>query len=389
LLNKYNNLVRVLAILLGGIVISVLLIKLNPGPQSQVLEPPAAQPAEVVSVALVNDTITVSSQGTVNAKVDIDVTAQVSGQVIAVSKQFAVGGLFVADETLLQIDQRDYQSQLAKAESLLATAKKDLATEKGQALQARREWKDLGSAEANELFLRKPQLQAAEAAVKAAIAEVDSALLALQRTSIKLPFAGRIVRTDVNLGQFLPTGSSIARVMALDVMEIKLPVTAHQAQLLNLNIDGRPLSPLAVQLKMAVGSSSSISWQGKVVRVDPQVDKTSRLFHLIAEVHQPAHVTFGGSLLLPGSFVEAKITSRVYQNIAVLPRAALYQRDKVMLLDEEHHLQITQIEVLQSTDTTLVVKGLNEGDLVLIKTPALIDLSATYKPVFSASAQRP
>src|SRR5690606_35310183 len=95
--------------------------------------------------------VTVVSQGTVVAKTEIDVTAQVGGQVIAVADSFAAGGRSDANEVLLRLDPRDYESALTRAESALGDAERALALERGQARQAEREWRDLGNRAANDL----------------------------------------------------------------------------------------------------------------------------------------------------------------------------------------------------------------------------------------------
>src|SRR5690606_19307376 len=142
---------------------------------------------------------------------------------------------FGAGEALLQLDPRDYETALDQAEAALADARNTLAQEQGQARQAKREWRDLGNEQANNLFLRKPQLAAAEARVGAAEAGVRQAQLNLERTAIRLPFAGRIVDINVNLGQYVSANTVVASVYDSAVMEVRLPLSTHEMQLLNLN----------------------------------------------------------------------------------------------------------------------------------------------------------
>ena len=379
---RRKNLARAGLILLAGIGLSALIIVAKPKPEPKPPEPEKEHPAQVVAVKLVDTGIGVHSQGTVNPKIAIDVTAQVSGQVIEVAPAFAVGGAFKPGQMLIQIDPRDYQIAAARAASALEDARRQLAIEKGQARQAKREWRDLGDPEANALFLREPQLAAAEAAVKAAEAAVAQAQLDLERTTVSLPFEGRVARTDVNLGQFVPSGKVVARVFSSDVMEVRLPLTAQEMYLLNIKADSDQIQPLDLVLSLAVGGRT-YQWQGQVVRTEPGADENTRLFHVIAEVrnayrfddreHPP---------LVPGTFVEATITSNPYQDVAVLPRNALYQQDKVMVLDKDHHLQMVTVEVLQSTEEKLVVKGLQDGDLVLVEPPSFVEMGVRYRPVF-------
>ena len=94
---------------------------------------------------------------------------------------------FRQGDTLLQLDSRDYQIEAVRAKSRIAEAEQILAMEQGRALQAKREWRDLGNVAGNALFLREPQLKAARAALEAAKADLDQVNINLERTTIVAP----------------------------------------------------------------------------------------------------------------------------------------------------------------------------------------------------------
>ena len=394
-INK-KNLSRAGLIILAGIVVSWLIFALRPAPDVHPHEEAPPHSADVIAVELVSRAIVVKSQGTVTAKTAIDVTSQVGGQVVAVSEHFAAGGFFAADEALLQLDPRDYEIALARAEAALADARNVLAQEEGQARQAQREWRELGNERANNLFLRKPQLAAAKASVSAAEAEVRQAQLNLERTAIRLPFAGRTTEVTVNLGQYVGANATVANVYATDVMEVRLPLSARDMQLLNLNASahGQGLQPLAVKLSFGVGEKTQ-QWLGQVVRVESVVNTQSRLFYVVAEIRnsdstaneKSAIATTAG--LIPGLFVAAEITSNPYDGVAVLPRKALYKSDQVMVLDEQRRLQLQAVDVLQADENSLVVRGLQAGQWVLSHPPGFIDMGARYNPVHDGGATAP
>ncbi|MGD9660844.1 MAG: efflux RND transporter periplasmic adaptor subunit [Porticoccaceae bacterium] len=394
-----SNLIRAGAILLAGIVVSWLIIIAKPDPDVHPHEETPPHSADVVAVELESRAVVVNSQGTVTAKTAIEVTSQVSGQVVAVDEHFAAGGFFGAGEALLQLDPRDYETALDQAEAALADARNTLAQEQGQARQAKREWRDLGNEQANNLFLRKPQLAAAEARVGAAEAGVRQAQLNLERTAIRLPFAGRIVDINVNLGQYVSANTVVASVYDSAVMEVRLPLSAHEMQLLNLNANarGEALQPLQVKLRLESGETVQ-EWLGQVVRVESSVDIQSRLFYVVAEIRNAGVVEAVGSSgdeaaittatstagLIPGVFVEAEISSNPYVKVAVLPREALYKSNQVMVLDEQNRLRLRTVEVLQADEQTLVVRGLQSGQWVLSHPPGFIEMGARYNPVPSA-----
>lgn len=417
-LNK-NNLLRAAGILGAGIAISWLIIVAKPEPEHAPHREAPPHIADVVNVELVSQPITVTSQGTVTPKTAIDITSQVSGQVVAVSDHFAAGGFFSAGEPLLTIDPRDYEIALAKAQATLAEAQKALAQEQGQSLQAKREWRELGNKAANDLFLRKPQLAAAKANVQAAEAGVRQARLNLERTAIAVPFAGRVLTVAANLGQYIAAGTKVGRVYAADTMEVRLPLSAEELQLLNIKLDAAhaELKPMAVSLHLPV-ANQTLSWTGQVVRIESAADEQSRLFHVVAEISMASQATSTHALskqaasqkatsqqgeadkgdqnkadtseqaphqappppLVPGMFVAADILSNPYTDIAVLPRSALFESAKVLILDDDNRLQAHPVDVLQIDTRQLIVRGLAPGARVVVKPPSLIELDAVYQP---------
>ena len=119
---------------------------------------------------------------------------------------------------MLALEDNDYQFALLRAKAKVAEAEQYLALEKGKVRQAQREWKDLGNEEANQLFLRKPQMASAAAALSAAKAGLDEAQLNLIRTRIYAPFQGRIANKQVDVGQYITPGTVIAKVYSTDCL---------------------------------------------------------------------------------------------------------------------------------------------------------------------------
>ncbi len=375
-----KNVVRAILILLAGGLVSGLIFLTGPEPRPGEEQGPPPHVARVTRVALQTSPIRVESRGTVTPRTATDVVAQLGGEVIRVADNFAAGGFFEAGEVLLEIDPRDYEIALARARADLADARRVLAEERGRARQAEREWQDLGDPAANRLFLREPQVNAAEAAVEAAEAGVRQARIDLERTEVSMPFDGRVLEADVDLGEYLTAGAAIGRVYATDLMEVRLPLSAGELELLNLSTHrtGR-FQPLAVSLTSRAGNETA-TWQGRVVRVEAAANRETRLFHVVAQV-SGSELNEGKNPLLPGMFVEAAITSNAHSGVARLPRSALYQGDDVMVLDGEDRLKLAPVRVLQVSEEQMAVKGLAEGQRVLVQPPDFIELGAVYRTV--------
>ena len=272
------------------------------------------------------------------------------------------GRFFKAGDVLLELEKADYQFAIARAEAQEAAAAQRVAEERGRNLQAQREWRDLGTSEANDLFLRKPQLRAAEASLAAAKADVAAAKLALERTSVRAPFDGRLEKKLVDLGQFVAPGSVLAQIYATDRVEIHLPISNSQLALLEL-----PLFETSVVDYPAVTLSTRFGgerwqWEGKITRVEASIDRDSRVTFAIAEVRDP----FGGSEsrrppLTPGLFVEASISGKPITASVELPATALRGDNTVLWVNENSRLERLAVELLRREQDRVWVRGVEAG----------------------------
>ncbi len=315
----------------------------------------------------------VTTQGTVQAQRDVSLTSQVAGRVVSVSDEFVAGGLFSAGEVLLQLETADYELAIARAESQVAASRQRLAEEEGRALQAKREWRDLGTDKANALFLREPQLMAAKADLVAAEAELRSAQLNLERTRLSLPFNGRVVNKTVDLGQFVTAGTTVAQVYGTDQVEVRLPLTDRQLALLDL-----PLGRVGAQRQAVAAAPEAIlravfagqpwEWSGLIERTEASVDVDSRVVYAVATVDKPFARSDEGQRppLMPGMFVQARIEGRAIPDLARLPRAVLGSDGSVLLVDSESRLERRAVRMLHADGSSVWVSGLSQGERVVV-----------------------
>jgi RND family efflux transporter MFP subunit len=346
----------------AGLAVCFLVLVGKPATQPTELPEPRRPLVAVILAEPSDHSISVRTQGTVEPVRRVDLVAQVSGKVERVSDLFLDGRFFKAGDVLLELEKADYQFAIARAEAQEAAAAQRVAEERGRNLQAQREWRDLGTSDANDLFLRKPQLRAAEASLAAAKADVAAAKLALERTSVRAPFDGRLEKKLVDLGQFVAPGSVLAQIYATDRVEIHLPISNSQLALLEL-----PLFETSVVDYPAVTLSTRFGgerwqWEGKITRVEASIDRDSRVTFAIAEVRDP----FGGSEsrrppLTPGLFVEASISGKPITASVELPATALRGDNTVLWVNENSRLERLAVELLRREQDRVWVRGVEAG----------------------------
>lgn len=324
----------------------------------------------VTTVELGSERLTIQASGTVRPRTELRVVAEVEGRVTAVSPRLVEGAQVAADEVLVELDRRDYELALVRAQAELARARAALQREEAEAEVAREQWHDLGSGEPSELALRQPQLAEARAGLSAAEAAVADAELDLERTRVRSPFDARVRSEQVDVGQFVARNTELARLYPTDRVEVVLAVA--DAELFALEHDALrgEGTPPPVELRADFGGAERL-WHGRVVRSEGEIDVATRTVRLVAEVDDPFVLAPGDDParvpLELGLYVRATILGRTLPDIARLPRAALRPGDVVFVIDGEDRLWRREVEVVRRDRESIYVSaGLQSGERVCL-----------------------
>ena len=345
-----------------GVLIALMMLFGKPSPKPAQLPDTRAPLVDILTITPTNGALIVRTQGTVQARRQIDVVAQASGIITDVSEKFASGGFFEKGEEFIKIEEDNYRFALARAEAKVADAQQLLATEKGRVRQAKREWRELGSKEANDLFLRKPQLLSAQAALKSAEADRDQAKLDLERTAIKAPFNGRILQTHVDIGAAVNAGNQVAKFYSTDVVEVRLPLTDRQVALLDLPLNYQDAEQQDTEINVllnGVFAGSDWQWPAVITRTEASIDLESRVVYAVAEINKPFERKLESDRppLNIGQYVQAEIKGKTFRHLITLPRLALQDKSTLWLVDSDNKLKSLPVNVLQATADFIVVQG--------------------------------
>ncbi|MBL4660016.1 MAG: efflux RND transporter periplasmic adaptor subunit [Alcanivoracaceae bacterium] len=308
-------------------------------------------------------TVWIPSYGIVQPKTQSLMIAQVSGQVTKVADKFRDGAFFEKDDTLLIIDDADYQAQLTIAKADLRQAEFTHADEKARSAQASKDWYDLGNIKKPpSLVARQPQLNSSQSNLEASQAKVLQAQLNLQRTNISAPFAGRVLNLEVNVGQVVNNGTILGSIYAVDSAEIRLPLKQNQLSHLHLPEIYRDIDELAEQnviktiVKANIGNKIHF-WEGEIVRVEGTIDTQTRQLYVVAEVKDPYKFRVDGTPPLKiGQFVNVLIKGNDLKDVVVLPRSAVYSGNYINVV-EAGVLERIVINPVWKDDDYIVIKN--------------------------------
>jgi RND family efflux transporter MFP subunit len=321
---------------------------------------------DVVAVVVDDVAMAVTGHGEVVAKLAVDVVPQVAGQVVEVHPELVAGGFFAAGEALIVIDPRDYVLAVERAEAAVARAEVSLEREQAEAVVARQEWDALhpGEEPPSGLVVRQPQVRQKEAELEAARADLEVARLNLERTRVRVPFDGVVVSKMVDIGQYVSPGRSVARVYGTDTVEVRVPLENRELAWIDVPSSNGDRGPRAEVSAAFAGQSHT--WQGRVVRMEAQVDAGSRMVHVVVEVAEPYVQADDRPPLLPGTFVEVTVFGNTVPDVIQIPRFAVHEGATVWVV-EDGLLRVREIEIARSDrETAYVSNGLAEGDRVIV-----------------------
>ncbi len=347
------QLIVVVGFILFAIVFSQMLNYIN--------ERPAPAPAEertllVETVEVVPETLplTIQATGTVRVRTRVNVVPEVGGRVIKVFEYFRDGGTFEAKQPLFHIEPKDYALSVRQLQANVKTAQTNLALEQAEAQAARVEWQSLNPGKPiPTLVARAPQLRQAEASVASAKAQLENAQLDLSRTTYTLPFAGRVITSDITEGQFLQAGQSYGEVYAKDALEIQVPVAERLLQW----FDGSG-HKATISTKRR---GKELQLAGEIVRVSGALDQATRFAYLVV---QP--VSDAWQELVPGLFADVTLIGPTMPGLWRIPNDAVQEGSAVWVVTEENRLARQPLDILTVHDDYTLTQG-NGSTLQLVK----------------------
>ena len=359
-----SRIAPILIILIGSFFAFIISVS-SPKPQKGI-ELPKPTPVFYEVITKKDISLKILTNGEVKPLNEINLISQVSGQIVEAADEFVDGGIIKAGSPLVWIDDRDYKLAVISAESRVAQASKFLEREIAESELAKNDWEELGLGEASSLTLRIPQLREAEAAEKAALADLEKAKLNLERTIVKLPFQGIIRQKKTGVGQFVGTGSILATAFSTEEVLIALPLTDTELSYLGLPLayeEERPFSGPKVNFYSLVSNKKS-EWEGRIVRTAGSIDPLTRLVYVYAEVINPYQQS---PPLAIGMFVDAVIEGKTIKNGFLVPNSAINNNSNIYVINTNDNLEIRKIEVLGTENDYVIIKGeISEGERVVV-----------------------
>lgn len=322
-------------------------------------EQPERAMLSVLTEEVVNRTIAtkVVESGILSAKNRIELFAEVQGVMEPTSNEFKPGNSYRRGQLMIKIRDTDYsanlQAQKSSLQNLITSALPDLRLDFPDAyIKWDKYVRDFDmnqpvpplpepTSEKEEFFITGKNIYTTYYATK-------NMELVYNKYNLHAPFNGILTEALVNPGSLVRPGQKLGDFIDPSVYELEVSV-------------GKSFYPyISVGQKVVVGEgqASTRQWEGKIIRINGKVDQATQTVKAFIELR--------GADLKEGMFLEAEIHGKEEANVFEVSRNLLINQSELFIV-KEGVLESKPVEPVYFTESTVIVRGLENGDQLVSK----------------------
>ena len=295
-------------------------------------------------------------RGRTEALHTVEVKAETDGRVIELL--IARGSRVESNQTMARLDPQDRPARLQEAEALFEQRRIEFVAAERLSKKG---------------FRAETQLAGAKAAMDAAAAGVQRALIELGNTEIRAPFDGIVDDRMTDVGDYVEKGDAIARVTALDPILIVAQVSERDVGRLRPGIEGRA--------RLVTGQEVT----GKLRFVGSMADDATRTFRVELEAENPGNEIPDG--------VTAELRIPLDSNMAhLVSPAILTLTDQGVLgiktLEADNTVGFHPVKILESVPGGVWIGGLPEEITLITVGQEFVAVGQAVRPIDEQSIDR-
>ncbi len=316
--------------------------------QTKEQKPQAAKPKNVLVREIKPQVIEefTSLSGTVEAVIDVNMTAEISGKLIKVYKH--LGDEVKKGETIAAIDTDDLEIEKEQLLANLTAQKASLELNQNQFNTSQKLYKS-GDISESEFVQNRVSLEKIKAAIKGVEASLKKINRKLENAVFKAPVSGYISEIDLKEGEYLNAGKFVCSIV--DPSELKIKTGVGESEISFLK-KGQKVLISHPNLSEAI--------EGEICGIGLKPTRNQRTY--------PLEIKFKNDKILPGMVVNIKVVSKIYQNVLLVKTDEVLESfdRKFVFTVNSGKAQKKQLKIYKKIrDSYLVKAGLAIGDSLI------------------------
>ncbi len=293
--------------------------------------------------------------GRVSAYEQINIMPEVTGKLLPANKTYKTGSYFEKGDLLFNIEKNDETYSLYAQRSTLLNAITQIMPDlKFDYPSAFTQWDN---------YLQQFSVEKNTAPLPTAQTDSEKYFIAgkniynlyytikaqedrLKNHQIYAPFSGVMLNINAFPGSLVSPGMTLANIMNTSRYEMIAPVAMDKIAFI------KPGQQLTL--------SSSVldkTYKGTVQRVSRQIDQSTQSV--------PVYISVQGTGLKDGIFLEGTLQGNALKDVVEIPRDIMLDQEHIYIVQDDQVAK-KAIEIVSRTDESLMVKGIDPSDKVVI-----------------------
>ncbi len=311
----------------------------QPAPDEKTADEPAKAATPLRTVAAITPVFADHAREIrMSGATDADKRSVLAARADGIIKTLSVkqGDTVEADQAVMSIEGPEVIAGIATAEAAL--------TQRQQELDVAEKLFKSGNTAELQLIAQRAALAAAEAQVSQAEAEAD-------RLTLRAPFSGFVDGVDVELGEWVQTGTAIATLLALDPIVVRAEVS---------EID---VAHVRIGDTASVRLVSGEKLEGKVRHLSREASQGTRTYPIEIALPNPDHK------IPAGMTTEVRLYAAPVQAV-VVPRSVITLSSEgelgLRIVDKDNVAHFTSVELIDDTPEGLVLAGVPADARIIV-----------------------
>lgn len=308
---------------------------------------------ETVRPEAAGRTYQVKAAGRLQPREQLQLVGEVSGKVTGMHPNLVAGGRVGRGETLLTIDDGDFQADLERAQAQVATAEarlKQAEAERDRQLRLA----ELGAAPEKAAEQAVAAFEDAQAGLQQARSQQTIARRTTRKASITAPFDAIVTEESVAMGTFVSPGQPLATLISAEEGELQAGLPAEDVSAVRNALKALDGERLSVEARPNSSSLGSLVLDGYLSEFSPVIDQQSRTATVIA-VFPDAFIPEHDGDVFAGDYMDLVIEGRSAAPLWLLPDGSMRQDEYVWLVGEDEQLQRVDVDPVNRTEDGVLV----------------------------------